>query len=222
MPSRCLPVASIVTYAYGQRGMYTGTRALHGKAGIMGSESSLRERAMEWVTQNYSNAEHLVKTETWLLRLQPTASEMLRLAALTHDMERAFPGPDSPKSRGGVDHDYNRAHSERSARIVGAFLREQGAAESLIDGVLELIRAHEYGGWPEANLLQAADSLSFLEVNITMFLQSIGKDDEKSKREGVRAKFDWMYERIQVPEARELATPLHADALERLKDYVPQ
>ncbi|HEY3994113.1 MAG TPA: DUF4202 family protein, partial [Ktedonobacteraceae bacterium] len=157
----------------------------------MSSASSVHTRATEWVTKNYSNAEHLVKTETWLLRLQPAASEALRLAALTHDMERAFPGPDSPKSQGGVDHIYNRAHSERSASIVGAFLREQGAGEPLVEDVIKLIRAHEYGGWPEANLLQAADSLSFLEVNITMFLQSIGKDDDGSKRAQVRTKFDW-------------------------------
>jgi hypothetical protein len=184
--------------------------------------SPLHARATEWVTQNYSNAEHLVKTETWLLRLQPTASEVLRLAALTHDMERAFPGPDSPKARGGVDHDYNRAHSERSATIVGAFLRKQEASEPCVETVMALIRVHEYGGSPEANLLQAADSLSFLEVNIPIFLRSIPKDDTENKRADVRAKFDWMYERIQIPEARELAAPLHTDAIERLERYLPE
>lgn len=187
----------------------------------MSSESSLHARATEWVTRNYSNADHLLKTEEWLLRLQPTASEALRLAALTHDMERAFPGPDSPKAQSGVDHVYIRAHSERSVRIVGAFLREQGAAEPLVAEVLGLIRVHEYGGWPEANQLQAADSLSFLEVNITRFLQSIPRDDDGSRREQVRAKFDWMYERIQIPEARQLATQHYQEALERLERYIP-
>ena len=83
----------------------------------MSSESLLHAQTTAWVTQNYSYAEHLVKTESWLLQLQPEASEALCLAALTHDMERAFPGPDSPKALSGVDHVYNRAHSERSARI---------------------------------------------------------------------------------------------------------
>lgn len=188
----------------------------------MSSEIPLHERASEWVTHNYSNAEHLIKTEAWLLRLQPAASEALCLAALTHDMERAFPGPDSPKGWGGVDHDYNRAHSERSARIVDAYLREQGAAEPLIEEVRELVRAHEYGGWQEANLLQAADSLSFLEVNIPRFLQSIPKDDDGSRRAQVHAKFTWMYERIQVPEARSLAEQHYIDALERLERYTPE
>lgn len=188
----------------------------------MSSESLLHAQTSAWVTQNYSYAEHLVKTESWLLQLQPTASEALCLAALTHDMERAFPGPDSPKALSGVDHAYNRAHSERSARIVSAFLREQGTAEPLIEEIGELVRAHEYGGWPEANLLQAADSLSFLEVNVTRFLQSIPADDDGSRREQVRAKFNWMYERIQIPAASELATPLHASALERLDHYQPE
>ena len=186
----------------------------------MTSEDFLHTRATEWVTQNYSNAKHLVQTEAWLLLLLPTASQALRLAALTHDMERAFPGPDSPKAQGGVDHVYNRAHSERSATIVGAFLREQGVDEVLVEEVMKLIRVHEYGGWLEANLLQAADSLSFLEVNIGMFLQSIGEDEDR--REQVRAKFDWMYERIQIEEARALALPLHAEALARLKNHALQ
>lgn len=186
----------------------------------MSIESSLYERTTNWVTQNYSNAEHLVKTDMWLLRLQPEASEALRLAALTHDMERAFPGPDSPTSQGGVDHAYNRAHAARSATVVGVFLREQGAADSLIEKVMALVCVHEDGGWSEANLLQAADSLSFLEVNIPLFLRSIGKDDDGRKREQVRAKFNWMYERIQVPVARELATSLHEAAIEALEHYI--
>ncbi len=44
-----------------------------------------------WI-EPYWNAEHLVRTRDWLLELEPDASEALRLAALTHDMERHFPG----------------------------------------------------------------------------------------------------------------------------------
>ena len=29
-----------------------------------------------------------------------------------------------------------------------------------------LVRVHEEGGWPEANVVQAADSLSFLETMV--------------------------------------------------------
>jgi hypothetical protein len=191
----------------------------------MTSQSSLHEQASLWVTHNYSNANHLLKTEEWLLRLKPEASEALRLAALTHDMERAFPGPDSPRSDpaiDGVDHVYTRAHSERSARIVEAFLRDQKAGETLIGAVVALVRVHEYGGWPEADFLQAADSLSFLEVNISMFLLGLKGSASQRSGEQVRAKFTWMYERIQLAEARTLATPFYEVALKRLAQRLNQ
>ena len=52
---------------------------------------TLEERALAWI-EPYWNAEHLVRTRDWVLELEPDASEALRLAALTHDMERHFPG----------------------------------------------------------------------------------------------------------------------------------
>lgn len=182
-------------------------------------ENPLRVQTRLWVSQNYSNANHLLKTEEWLIHLSPAASEALRLAALTHDMERAFPGSDSPHqdpTAKSSDQTYNLAHSERSAKIVAAFLHEQKAHETLISAVADLIRAHEYGGWPEADLLQAADSLSFLEVNVGWFLQMLARPGSLWKPEYVRDKFDWMYERIQLEEARALATPLHEVALTKL------
>ncbi len=166
------------------------------------------------------SAEHLLKAEEWLRRINPEASEALLLATLTHDMERAFPGPDSPRldpARGPDDPIYNQAHSERSVRIVSDFLREQQAPEALIADVARLIRAHEIGGWPEANWVQAADSLSFLEVNIDFFLSRIGVPQSDWTLTYVRAKFDWMYSRIQRAEARALAAPLHEAAMQKLR-----
>ncbi len=108
---------------------------------------TLRARAREWVNTHYEHGgKHLLQTEMWLQRLKPDAPEEMLLAALTHDMERAFPGPDSPSldPRDGVDNAvYNIAHSERSARIVSEYLREQGASQESIEQVARLIRAHE-------------------------------------------------------------------------------
>jgi hypothetical protein len=182
---------------------------------------TLRDRAREWVRTNYQQgAQHLLQTEAWLQHLKPDASEELLLAALTHDMERAFPGPDSPvlDPRQGVDNPvYNIAHSERSARIVSAYLREQGASDECIEQVTRLIRAHEYGGDFDEKLVQAADSLSFLEVNVDVFLGWMDAGDEKWNADAVRAKFTWMYERIQVPQARDLARPMYEDAMRKLE-----
>lgn len=182
---------------------------------------TLRDSAREWVRTNYQKgAQHLLQTEAWLLYLDPDASEALLLAALTHDMERAFPGPDSPSldPKQGVDNPiYNIAHSKRSARFVSAYLREQGASEDSIEQVARLIRAHEYGGDNDENLVQAADSLSFLEVNVDVFLGWMDAGDEKWNADAVRAKFIWMYERIQVQQARDLARPMYEEAMRKLE-----
>jgi len=195
------------------------TRAGNDERGI--SLETLRNRAREWVCAHYEHGgQHLLQTEVWLQRLKPDASEEMLLAALTHDMERAFPGPDSPSldPRDGVDNPaYNIAHSERSARIVSSYLREQGASQESIEEVARLIRAHEYGGDDEENYVQAAYSLSFLEVIVDVFLGWMDAGDEKWNAYTVRAKFTWMYERMQIHQARELARPLYKDAISKLE-----
>src|SRR5262249_32882181 len=124
------------------------------------TESALISAARDWVVDKYPyNRQHLLRSLERLDELAPGSAEAVRLATLTHDMERAFPGPDSPKMTTLHDPEYERLHSERSARIVGEWLRAQQAPARLIDEVEQLIVAHETGGWPEADLVQAADSL---------------------------------------------------------------
>ena len=178
-------------------------------------QPSLVEAASQWVVDRYPyNSYHLLNTLEWLDRISPGSREPVRLAALTHDMERAFPGPDQPVSKTLSDPVYYRLHSERSARIVGAWLRDSGADETLTREVEELIRLHEVGGSPEANMVQAADSLSFLDVNIDLFLKFVRSG--KYPASEVRWKFNYSYDRIQVPHARILALPLRDRALARL------
>jgi hypothetical protein len=180
-----------------------------------GAEPPMVEAAKQWVVQNYPyNSYHLLNSLEWLDRIAPGSREAVRLATLTHDMERAFPGPDQPKLKRLVDPEYHALHSARSARIVGQWLRSQGAGEVLILDVEALIRVHEDGGWPEANQVQAADSVSFLDCNIDLFLSRVreGKWDAAD----VRVKFQYSYDRIQVPHARELALPMVQTALDRL------
>lgn len=176
-----------------------------------------------WVVEHYAfNREHMLKTEEWMRRLRPDADLALLLAALTHDMERAFPGPDSPVqdlSLGIAHPTYNRLHGERSARVVATFLREQGADETLIAQVADLIAVHEDGGWPEADLVQAADSLSFLETNVDLFISWTPTAQKGWSRERVRDKFAYMYERIRYTPAREHALPLYEVALRRLDAF---
>ena len=180
-----------------------------------GAEPPLVEAARNWVLENYPyNSYHLLNSLEWLDRIAPGSREAVRLATLTHDMERAFPGPDQPRLKSLVDAEYHALHSARSARIVGQWLRLSGAPEPLVADVEALIRVHEDGGWPEANMVQAADSLSFLECNIGLFLGRVREG--KWALADVRLKFQYSYDRIRVPHARELAEPMLRVALDRL------
>ena len=178
-------------------------------------ESPLVDAARTWVIDCYPwNRVHLLKALEWLDRVAPDSPEAIRLATLTHDMERAFPGPDQPVVKTLSDPDYERQHSLRSARIVGTWLREHHANETLVEHVEALIVAHEFGGWPEADLVQAVDSLSFLETNIELFLGFVRSG--KHPAHEVRKKFNQMFGRIQVPRLKLLAEPLIERALEQL------
>src|SRR6185503_8790659 len=102
----------------------------------------------------------------------PGASEALQVAAVTHDIERAFPDPDATwdSARDWNDPAYNRWHQDRCAEMVAAWLAEQGAAADVAARAEALVRVHEEGGDPEADVLQAADSLSFLETMVPIVL----------------------------------------------------
>ena len=179
-----------------------------------GTESPLIHLGRIWVIENYPyNSTHLLKSLEWVDRLAPDASEAVRLATLTHDMERAFGGPDAIPIKLS-DRAYEEAHSNRSARIVGGWLRANGAPGELADAVAHLIRLHEWGGSPEANLVQAADSLSFLETNIDLML-GFARTGKYSHADVV-FKIDQMYERIQIAAAKELAHPMWEEARARL------
>jgi hypothetical protein len=182
--------------------------------------SALLPAARAWVEDVHPHARHLLRTEDWVVTIDPVASERLRLAAVLHDIERAFPDPgatwdsardwDSPK--------YNRWHQDRCADIAARWLREQGADPELVSGVDALIRVHEDGGWPEADLLQAADSLSFLE---TMFPLVVGwVEDGRASRERAAGKVRHSVARMAPGQerARVLAAPYLEQALGAVAD----
>jgi hypothetical protein len=183
-------------------------------APVAAGDDVVIDRAEHWI-EPYWNAEHLRRTAHWVLVLDSDASETLQLAALTHDMERHFPGGPvqnltlPPES----DVEYWREHSERSARIVGEWLRGEGAPETTIEEVERLVHLHEVGGDHVADVLQAADSLSFLEVNVDVPYAWARRG--KCSLERARAQHTWMFERIKMPAARRLARPLYEEAFRR-------
>jgi hypothetical protein len=173
---------------------------------------NLTQRAEAWI-EPYWNAQHLYRTRDWLLELEPGAGDALVLAALTHDMERHFPGGPrmEPATMSPADEEYRQAHSERSAGIVGEWLRGQGAGEELVREVEDLILLHETGGSPDADVVQAADSLSFLEVNADLVANWYREG--RCSRERAKQQLAYMFERIRLERARELARPLYQEGL---------
>jgi hypothetical protein len=167
--------------------------------------------AEEWIA-GYFNARHLLRTRDWVLTLQPGASEALRIAALTHDIERIVPGAPrvNPRTQAWNDATYLLAHSVRSARMVADWLEEQGADAALRAEVEKLILHHEIGGFSEGDVLQAADSLSFLEVNAGR--ARLWVEEGRCDLAQAQAKLDWMRDRIAVAAARPVAAELHAAA----------
>lgn len=181
--------------------------------------TEIERRAIAWVDA-YSQAWHLVRARDWLVCLDEDASLEARLAVVTHDIERMFPnGPAFDKATGRWDDPhYLYAHAARSAEVVGVWLYSQDGAknEVSVSEVQRLITLHEFGGMDGADLVQAADSLSFLET-----LQDVARKWVVQGECGVeqaRAKHRYMAERIRVPAARRLAGPLLEQALASLED----
>lgn len=180
----------------------------------LSGEHELVARARAWVAEVHPHARHLERTLEWVLILEPEASLPLRLAAITHDIERAFapedpalvPAPTSPL--------YNDWHQERSMRVMARWLADHRAPPELTAEVAALVRVHETGGWPEADLLQAADSLSFLEIQVELFADRVRRG--LTSPDDAEHKFRWMYDRIRLPAARALAAPLLDSALARV------
>jgi hypothetical protein len=179
----------------------------------------LEARALEWIAP-YSQAEHLVRARDWVLVLAPDASPALRFAALTHDIERHFPGGPTQNLATDAwdDPDYLFAHSTRSADIVQRWLED--APEPLDRGfvldVRRLVLLHELGGDEQADVLQAADSLSFLETLQDLAAGWVRRQQCSAAK--ADAKLRYMRDRIRLPGARELAEPLYAQAAAQLPD----
>jgi len=168
--------------------------------------------ALEWIAP-HPQLRHLLRTRDWALELQPDPPEFLVLAALTHDVERQFPGGpvNDPGTTAPDDFEYRWQHSIRSAQFVHEWLYRHCATDPLVVEVETLILLHEFGGDDLANVLQAADSLSGLETNIDPVANWVVEG--RCSPERAKDQHRWMYDRIQIPWAKELAGPYLEQAL---------
>jgi len=127
---------------------------------------------------------HSKAAHEWVLKLDPNASEVLQIAALFHDIDRAFKDrsikqEDYPKDQ---YERYKRDHSINSAKIAAEYLEDADFPKDLVSIVSELIINHEIGGNnPELQTLMEADSLTFFSVSIYFYLEDRGKEKTKKK-----------------------------------------
>jgi hypothetical protein len=163
--------------------------------------------------ESYYDRDHLIRAADWMLALEPEAPEYLILAALSHDLERSIPG--GPKldiaTTPWDDQTYNRQHCERSAMLVPPLLARYGASEETLEAIRQPIREHEFGGSADGDLIQAADSLSFLEVNGPLCASWVLRG--LCARDKAVQKLDWMCERVRLERAKPLTRTQHRSAL---------
>ena len=133
---------------------------------------------------------HADNTLEWLLRLEPDAGEALRLAALAHDIDRAT--PERVKRENYPDYDaFKAAHARRGARLLRGILEDCGVESTLIKEACRLVKIHEVGGDPESDLLKDADSISYFDVNLSLYYQREGWAE--TKRRSL-----WGYQRLSA------------------------
>lgn len=157
---------------------------------------------------------HFERTVYWFEKFSPIFSEVHKIAAYAHDIERAFRDETKKVPENYLDPVFLAEHQGKGAEIISEFLRESGASPEIIEKVAHLIRKHEEGGDAEQNALKDADSVSFFETNAEMFV------NEKAPKEGyekIKEKLDWMFGRITLPEAKEAASPEYEKWSEELR-----
>ena len=178
--------------------------------------SILFEKTREFVEKNFKNEAqmlHFDRTVYWLKILKPNADEAFLIAAIGHDIQRAFAGSlFVGKDKKFTDVNHIKEHQETGARILGDFLKEQDADTGLIKRVKHLVSKHEVGGDDDQNLLKDADCLSFLENNADIFLNSFNELGYNK----VKEKFDWMYQKITSLKAKEIAKSFYEKIIREL------
>lgn len=185
----------------------------------------LYKKVKQFVIDSFNKADkayqikHFIRTVYWLKKLKPDADETLLIAAVAHDIERAFRQKDMSekiKLFGFADLSFLRPHEERGAEIIGEFLKNQSAASDFVERVKMLVSRHEEGGNDDQNILKDADSISFLENNISRF---ITQEAEKVGKEGVKNKIDWMLNRINSAKAKQISKQWYEEAIKSLDSY---
>lgn len=124
---------------------------------------------------------HSKITLEWVLKLKPTASDELKIAALGHDIDRAMEKRRIKKENFDNYEDYKKEHAKESAKIVSEILKKHNCENKFIEKVKYLIENHEIGGSGDVDILKEADSLTFFNWDIYFYIKDKGHEKTKDK-----------------------------------------
>ena len=124
---------------------------------------------------------HSINTLEWLLKLKPDADIALQIAAVGHDIERAF----NEKRIHAADYETydedKQAHALNSAQILAGLMEECGVEQEIVDDVAHLVAHHEIGGDEREETLKNADTISFFHVCLPLFFDRRGPDATRKR-----------------------------------------
>ena len=116
------------------------------------------------------------RAEVWVVRLDPEASDALRLAARAHHLRRwTLPRSDYPDGRAGYLR-WRRAQRERHARDLAAILDAARVDSSTAARATQIVAKRGLGSDPEVQTFEDAVSLTFLETELRSVIDRLGDD----------------------------------------------
>ncbi|MBP6931499.1 MAG: DUF4202 family protein [Candidatus Pacebacteria bacterium] len=175
-------------------------------------------KTVEYVDQSFKGKQkaHFERTVYWYEKFIPNITEAHKIAAYSHDIERAFRSENEIVPENYLDQKFLKNHQEKGGKIMFDFLQKENIPEEVINKVVNLISKHEVGGDEEQNALMDADSISFFETNAEMFV------NKKAPIEGhckVKEKLDWMFNRISSSMGKEIARPNYEKWIKELEKF---
>lgn len=154
------------------------------------------------------------RVSSWVDKLNASASEPVQLAARAHTLKRwEIPRDRYTKDTAGY-HEWRNATAAHAAAAAAKVLQRIGYPDEVVQRVGQLITQARFPANPDAQLLEDADCLTFLEFKLTDYLDQW--DEQKVLRIllGTWGKMS--------PEARRAALGLSLDpqTMKLLKEFI--
>ena len=147
-----------------------------------------RIRDIIWKSEVPEDPYHAENTLKWVKKFKD-GDTALEIAALGHDIERAVKDRKVLRKELKDYHEFKKAHSINSAKLMKEILEDYDIDESLSSEIVSLVSNHEFGSDYKSDILKDADGISFFDINLPYYFQR--HDVEEVKRRII-----WGYRRL--------------------------